>query len=83
MDIVHPAVERYLEAAKLVADHAVIGAGPLGFYTDPGKTGLELSALNRIENLYQAHGFRVVSGEAVPVLEGPTSEAQPAPLSEP
>ncbi|HTV02403.1 MAG TPA: DUF1592 domain-containing protein, partial [Luteitalea sp.] len=56
-------VERYLEAAKLVADHAVIGAGPLGFYTDPGKTGLELSALNRIENLYLAHGFRVVSGE--------------------
>ena len=56
-------VERYLEAAKLVADHAVIGAGPLEFYSDPGKTGLELSALNRIERLYAAHGFRVVSGE--------------------
>ena len=42
-------VERYLEAAKQVADHAVIGSGPLGFYTDPGKTGLELSALNRIQ----------------------------------
>ena len=38
-------IERYLEAAKLVADHAVVGAGPLEFYADPGKTGLELSAL--------------------------------------
>ena len=56
-------VERYLEAAKLVADHAVIGAGPLGFYPDPGKTGLELSALNRIDELYATRGFRVVSGE--------------------
>ena len=56
-------VERYLEAAKLVADHAVIGAGPLEFYADAGKTGLELSALNRIDTLYASHGFRVVSGE--------------------
>jgi hypothetical protein len=56
-------VERYLEAAKLVADHAVIGAGPLAFYTDPGKTGLELSALSRINDLYARYGFRVVSGE--------------------
>jgi len=56
-------VERYLEAAKQVADHAVIGAGPLGFYPAPGKTGLELSALDRIEQLYAARGFRVVSGE--------------------
>ena len=56
-------VERYLEAAKQVADHAVIGAGPLDFYGDPGKTGLELSALNRIEELYTTRGFRVVSGE--------------------
>ncbi len=56
-------VDRYLEAAKLVADHAVIGAGPLEFYTDTGKTGLELSALNRIDELYASKGFRVVSGE--------------------
>ena len=56
-------IERYLEAAKLVADHAVIGAGPLEFYTDPGRTGLELSALSRINALYAANGFRVVSGE--------------------
>ena len=56
-------VERYLEAAKLAADHAVIGSGPLEFYADPGKTGLELSALNRINELYAAKGFRVVSGE--------------------
>jgi hypothetical protein len=56
-------VERYLEAAKLVADHAVIGSGPLGFYSDPGRTGLELSALDRINELYATRGFRVVSGE--------------------
>ena len=56
-------VERYLEAAKQVADHAVIGSGPLDFYTDTGKTGLELSALDRIQQLYASRGFRVVSGE--------------------
>ena len=56
-------IERYLEAAKVVAEHAVIGAGPLEFYGDAGKTGLELSALNRINDLYAAKGFRVVSGE--------------------
>ena len=56
-------VERYLEAARQVADHATIGSGPLSFYTDPGKTGLELSALNRIQQLYASRGFRVVSGE--------------------
>ncbi len=56
-------LERYLEAAKQVADHAVIGAGPLEFYSDPGRTGLELSALNRINDLYATKGFRVVSGE--------------------
>ncbi len=56
-------VERYLEAARQVADHALIGSGPLAFYTDPGKTGLELSALNRIQELYASRGFRVVSGE--------------------
>ena len=33
-------LERYLAAAKIVANHAVIGVGPLEFYTDPGKTGL-------------------------------------------
>ncbi len=56
-------VERYLEAARRVADHAVIGSGPLGFFADPGRTGMELSALHRIEQLYGARGFRVVSGE--------------------
>jgi hypothetical protein len=56
-------IERYLEAAKQVADHAVVGAGPLEFYPDPGKTGLELSALSRINDLYASKGFRVVSGE--------------------
>jgi hypothetical protein len=56
-------IERYLEAAKAVADHAMIGAGPLFFHGDIGRTGLELSALNRINELYASKGFRVVSGE--------------------
>jgi mono/diheme cytochrome c family protein len=55
-------IERYLEAAKIVADRAVIGAGPLDFYSDTGKTGLELSALNRIDELYAAKGFRTPAG---------------------
>ena len=56
-------VERYLEAAKLVADYALVGAGPLAFSPDAGRTGLEISALNRINELYATKGFRVVSGE--------------------
>jgi hypothetical protein len=56
-------LERYLETAKLVADHAVIGAGPLAFFDHPGKTGFELSAITRIKNIYQTEGFRTVSGE--------------------
>src|SRR6185503_4875030 len=43
--------------------HAIVGAGPLDFFADAGKTGLELSALSRINELYAAKGFRVVSGE--------------------
>lgn len=56
-------LERYLEAAKRVADHAVIGAGPLEFFDDPGKTGFELSAISRIREIYAKYGFRTVSGE--------------------
>lgn len=56
-------LELYLESAKLVADHAVIGAGPLSFFPDPGLTGLELSALDRIQNIYRGNGFRSASGE--------------------
>ena len=56
-------LERYLAAAKRVADHAVIGTGPLQFYQDPGKTGFELSAITRIQNIYRAHGFRTAAGE--------------------
>lgn len=56
-------IERYLEAAKRVANHAVIGAGPLGFYIDPGKSGMELSAVHRIQDIYQTHGFRATAGE--------------------
>ncbi len=56
-------LERYLESAKKIADHAVIGAGPLEFYESPGKTGFELSAINRIKDIYSKYGFRTVSGE--------------------
>ncbi len=56
-------VQRYLEAAKFIANHAVIGSGPLEFFADPGKTGFELSAITRIKDIYAAAGFRTVSGE--------------------
>ncbi len=56
-------LERYLESAKLIANHAVIGSGPLTFYSDPGKTGFELSAIARIRDVYSTYGFRTVSGE--------------------
>ncbi len=56
-------MERYLNGAKKVADHAVIGSGPLFFYEVPGKTGFELSAITRIQNTYRANGFRTSAGE--------------------
>src|SRR5690606_18545140 len=56
-------LERYLESAKRIADHAVIGAGPLRFYDDPGKSGFEISAITRIRDIYTANGFRANSGE--------------------
>ncbi len=56
-------LERYLEVAKLVADHAVVGAGRLQFFKDPGKTGFELAAIHRIQEIYKNHGFRTSAGE--------------------
>jgi mono/diheme cytochrome c family protein len=56
-------LERYLEAARTIADHAVVGAGPLTFFEHPGKTGRELSAINRVKDLYRQHGFRTAAGE--------------------
>jgi hypothetical protein len=56
-------LERYLDAAKRIAEHAVIGAGPLQFFDDPGQSGMELSAINRIQRIYRAHGFRAASAE--------------------
>jgi hypothetical protein len=56
-------LERYLDAAKQVASYAVIGAGPLDFYKDPGQTGFELSAITRIQAIYRQHGFRTAAGE--------------------
>ena len=56
-------LERYLEAAKKIADHAVIGSGPLQFFDDPGKSGFELSAIKRINDIYAKYGIRSNSGE--------------------
>lgn len=56
-------LEKYLSAARRIADHAVIGAGPLEFFVDPGKTGFELAAVERIREIYARAGFRTVSGE--------------------
>jgi hypothetical protein len=56
-------LERYLEAAKKIADHAVIGSGPIEFFSDPGKSGFEMSAIERIKDIYTEQGFRTVSGE--------------------
>lgn len=56
-------LQRYLEAAKNVADHAVVGAGPLSFYTDRGRTGFEMSAIHRVKEITDAYGYRTVSGE--------------------
>jgi len=56
-------LERYLEAAKIIADHAVVGAGPVQFYVDPGKTGFEMSGINRVKEIYAKYGYRTVSGE--------------------
>ena len=56
-------LERYLGTAKRIAGHAVIGAGPLQFFNDPGKSGFELSAIHRIQQIYTTHGFRSASGE--------------------
>jgi hypothetical protein len=56
-------LELYLSAAKQIADHAVIGAGPLNFYADPGLSGFELSAVDRITKIYEQNGFRAASGE--------------------
>ncbi|MBM3824103.1 MAG: DUF1592 domain-containing protein [Verrucomicrobia bacterium] len=56
-------LERYLGAAKSAAAHALIGAGSLGFFQHPGMTGLEISAVERIQALYRKHGFRKAAGE--------------------
>ena len=56
-------LERYLESARKIADHAVVGTGPLTFFRDPGQTGFELSAIDRILKIYREHGFRTAAGE--------------------
>jgi hypothetical protein len=56
-------LQRYLAAAKIVADHAVVGAGPIQFYVDPGKSGFEMSAIHRVKDILNTYGFRTVSGE--------------------
>ncbi|HBY61877.1 MAG TPA: hypothetical protein DEH78_18820, partial [Solibacterales bacterium] len=56
-------LERFLEGARRVAGHAIVGAGPLSFYEDPGRSAFELSAIRRIQRIYEQHGFRAISGE--------------------
>ena len=56
-------LERYLQTAKHIAAHAVIGSGPIQFFADPGKSGFETSAITRINDIYNAYGFRSSSGE--------------------
>ena len=56
-------LESYLEVAKLVADHAVIGSGPLQFGAHPGQSGYELSAIHRIHDIYRKRGFRAMAAE--------------------
>lgn len=56
-------LERYLETAKRISQHAVIGAGPLGFFEHPGKSGFEMSAVARIQKIYTTNGFRTIAGE--------------------
>jgi hypothetical protein len=56
-------LERYLDAAKIVADHAVVGAGPVQFYREPGKSGFEMSAISRVKDIDTKFGYRTVSGE--------------------
>jgi len=56
-------LERYLEAARTVSAHTVVGSGPLQFFKDPGKSGLELSAISQIQRIYREHGFRTAAGE--------------------
>lgn len=56
-------LERYLESAKIVAQHAVIGSGPIFFAESPGATGMELASIKRIKRLYETYGFRSGAGE--------------------
>lgn len=56
-------LRHYLDSARRVAGHAVIGSGPLTFHADPGRPGFELSAITRIRAIYREHGFRSASGE--------------------
>lgn len=56
-------LERYLESAKVVAAHAVIGSGPIYFAPSPGATGMELASIKRIKQLYEEYGFRTGAGE--------------------
>ncbi len=56
-------LERYLEIARKVASHALVGSGNLHFYRHPGQTGQEWSAIERIQDIYRRYGFRTGAGE--------------------
>lgn len=57
-------LKRYIEIAKEVASHAVVGAGPLRFseYVQQ-KDGWELTSIARIKDLHRSHGISTGSGE--------------------
>jgi len=56
-------LERYLVAARKVASHAIVGAGPLRFFEHPDRAGYELAAIERIRTIYRRFGFRTGAGE--------------------
>jgi hypothetical protein len=56
-------LDRYLQTAKTIADHAVIGSGPLRFGSYPGRDGFESASIERIQQIYRQYGFRSSSGE--------------------
>ena len=56
-------LERYLEAAKIVADHAVVGAGPVDSFASRAKAGSRCRRSAALRTIDTKFGFRTVSGE--------------------
>ena len=57
-------LERYLEMAKIVADHAVIGAGPLEFFMRTRvRRDVSCPRSHAFRRSTAKHGFRTAAGE--------------------